>query len=288
MTEKEDTIATHVPDFKEYDFLDFGCSKGASLRFGAKKFKGKRGIGFDIDPRKVEIANQLLQNQRKYYGKHKAVIRDVTKLNVTNETAHKFRFTTCIHFLEQLQGINDTKQALFAAVKLSSKFVYIAQPNFDADVNLFKKGFKTHYSDWTSHTNHITSNVFFNILFGYYKIGYIEDFMIFYSKPIKDSSDPVIHPLNSPKNQQEFDENAHPAKVENVKFKNIYKEINVIITIKGYKKIDNIYDMIRGEKQIIYDSRNGIYEGTAENFAKKTVKDKGIFGKMNEFLNSEL
>lgn len=288
MGNEEDIIAKQVENFQDYDFLDFGCSQGASLRFGVNTLRGTRGIGFDIDPQKIEEANELLKNEEEFQGEHIVICQDVLKIKYTPLTAHKFRFTTCIHFLEHLPGIREAKQVMFNAIKLSSKFVYITEPNFDSDVNLFKQGFKTHYSDWTSHTNHMTSNIFFNILFDFYKIGYIEDFIIFYITPIKDSSDPIIHPLNSPKNEQLFDKDAHPAKDDKVEFKNIYKDIGIIITIKGYKKIKNVYQMIPGEKSIIYSSRKGIYEDTSENFIEEEEKKPGLLEKLNNYLNSEL
>ena len=37
-----------------YDFLDFGCSKGASLEWASKVLGGSKGLGIDIDSRKVE------------------------------------------------------------------------------------------------------------------------------------------------------------------------------------------------------------------------------------------
>ena len=38
--------------FADYDFLDFGCSKGGSMEFAQATFGG-RGLGLDIDPAKV-------------------------------------------------------------------------------------------------------------------------------------------------------------------------------------------------------------------------------------------
>ena len=38
-----------------YDFLDFGCSKGASLEWACKVLGGFKGLGIDIDSRKVEL-----------------------------------------------------------------------------------------------------------------------------------------------------------------------------------------------------------------------------------------
>ena len=112
--------------------------------------------------------------------------------------------------------------------------------------------------------------------------------MIFYTTPIKDSTDSIIHPLNSPKNQPDFNDDRHPTKNEKVKFKNIYRNLNIIITIHGCKDIDEIYDSINGEKSVIYDSRQGIFNNLSEVFIENNSnQDKGLIEKVNDFLNSE-
>ena len=39
---------------ENFDFCDFGCSKGSSIKFGVDVLGGRRGLGIDIDKRKVE------------------------------------------------------------------------------------------------------------------------------------------------------------------------------------------------------------------------------------------
>ena len=147
----------------------------------------------------------------------------------------------------------------------------------------------TKYSDWSRKINHLTSNIFFNILFDFYKRGFIEDFLIYYTIPIKNSKDPIIHPLNSPKNQPNFNEESHPSKNENIKFKNIYRNINVLITKNGYKKIDDILESTKKDNHILYDSRTGIYDDSTEKFKDKTnFKSESIIGKVNKYLNSDI
>ena len=39
-----------------FDFLDFGSSSGDSLEFATQRLGGRRGLGVDFDPKKVQAA----------------------------------------------------------------------------------------------------------------------------------------------------------------------------------------------------------------------------------------
>ncbi|RAP48771.1 MAG: hypothetical protein BZ135_00170 [Methanosphaera sp. rholeuAM6] len=286
MVDNIDTINNNIDNIDDYDFLNLSYNQLSSLKFG-EKLGGKRGITFESDPEKFNKLNKQLQSEPSL-KKHKIINENPLKIKINEKNKQHFDFTICLDLIECLNGIGETREMLHNALRLTNKFIFISQPNYDSDVNLFKNGFKTYYSDWSRHTNHLTSNLYFNLLFDFYKKGFIEDYMIFYTTPIKNSTDPIIHPLNSPKNQPNFNDDKHPTKNERVKFKNIYRNLNVIITIHGCKDIDEIYKSINGEKSIIYDSRQGIFNNLTETFIDKQRDDhKGIIGKMNEFLNSD-
>lgn len=287
MVDNTKTIKNNADNIDDFDYLDLSLNQPNSLNYG-RKFGGKRGITFEVDPEKFKKIDEQIKSDKKLC-QHKIINEDPLKIKITDNNKKHFEFTTCLDLIECLEGIAETRIIINKALNLSKKFVLIVQPNYDSDVNLFKNGFKTNFSDWSRHTNHLTSNIFFNILFDFYKKGYIEDYMIFYTNPIKDSTDPVIHPLNSPKNQPTFNDDKHPTKNEKVKFKNIYRNLNIIATISGYKKIDEIYDKVRGEKSIVYDSRHGIYDNSNEEIIEKRRRNgKGIIKKMNDFLNSDV
>ena len=40
-----------------FDFLDFGCSKGGAIQWAKKYLNGKNGLGIDIDEKKLELAS---------------------------------------------------------------------------------------------------------------------------------------------------------------------------------------------------------------------------------------
>ena len=37
-------------DLAPYDFVDFGCSSGGSIKFAMERLGGVNGIGVDLDP----------------------------------------------------------------------------------------------------------------------------------------------------------------------------------------------------------------------------------------------
>jgi hypothetical protein len=270
-----------------YDFLDLSYDSFSGLSYG-KKLGGQRGITFETDSEKYQ---QLIEKSKtnNEISKHKIINQDPLNIKVNKFNKEKFDFTVCLDTTSGLNGIAETKILLEKALRLSKKFVYISQINFDSDVVLFKKGFKTNYSDWSRKNNHLTSNIFFNILFDFYKRGFIEDFIIYYTIPIKNSKDPIIHPLNSPKNQPEFNQESHPSKNEKIKFKNIYRNINILITKNGFKKIDDILESTKKDNHILYDSRTGIYDDSTEQFKDKSKDNRhSLFSKVNDYLNSDV
>ncbi|MEE1117201.1 hypothetical protein [Methanosphaera sp.] len=286
MSENNETN-NYKDNITSYDFLDLSYDSISGLTYG-KKLGGKRGISFETNPEKYQ---QLIEKSKsdKKLAKHKIINQNPLNIKINKMNKEQFDFTVCIDTTSGLNGIDETKILLEKSLRLSKKFVYISQVNFDSDVVLFKKGFKTNYSDWSRKINHLTSNIFFNILFDFYKRGFIEDFLIYYTIPIKNSKDPIIHPLNSPKNQPNFNEESHPSKNENIKFKNIYRNINVLITKNGYKKIDDILESTKKDNHILYDSRTGIYDDSTEKFKDKTnFKSESIIGKVNKYLNSDI
>lgn len=44
--------------FDDYDFIDFGCSMDENIRFTHQVLPDSRGVGIDIDERKLERARE--------------------------------------------------------------------------------------------------------------------------------------------------------------------------------------------------------------------------------------
>lgn len=240
--------------FQEYDFMDFGCSKGESIKYGQNKFGGKKGIGIDIDYEKVKMARHYIKTSDKLSDGHTAICEDITQL-VNYNIASKVRFTTAIHFLEHVNGMDEAEIIMESAANLSEEFVYISQPFADMDSQLFKMGLKTYYSDWTGHKNLMTSYDFYKICRNMYYRDTIKDFVIFGTVAINDSSNNYIHPIDSPINQHEYNEKIHPPKDNNITFNGLYKDINVLMILNDDFNFEKTISSINKDYEIIYDSR---------------------------------
>lgn len=247
----EDDLSINSINFDDYDFLDFGCSAGKSIIFGQNKFGGKRGIGIDIDLEKVKQARHYLSAEG--LDEHTVICEDINNLPDYNLSSRK-RFTTCIHFLEHVNGISMAENIIKSAIALSEEFVFISQPFCDKDSELFGMGFKTYYSDWSDHINLMTSYDFYKICRNLKYEGLISDFIIFGTERITSSNSSYIHPLTSLSNQHDYDSNIHPQKKEDVEFRGLFKDVNVFLILDENFYVEDAMTVINKDFGIIYDS----------------------------------
>jgi len=208
-------------DLSKFDFLDFGGSKGASLRFGVKFFNGKRGLAIDNSAQKVQtMKEQGLE----------CLQADVTQLDLP---AGAVRFVIMSHFLEHLPDLAAVKETISSATRVATDFIYIQGPFFDEDEYLRELGFKFFYSDWTAHTCHLTTRQLSGIL----ESQGLRDYEMRYTLPrLTDSADPQLHPLNSQHNQHQYDPTIHPAKQHLTFSRPIYPEFTCTVQLRdlGY------------------------------------------------------
>lgn len=225
-------------DFSGFDFIDFGCSDGKSIEDMQKLFPGAKGIGLDIDPRKVATA--------KTKGKA-AEVADVTKLGA----AQKVRFVSMSHFLEHLPGQQLAFSCIESACKIATGFVYIRQPWFDSDGYLFSKGLKLYWSDWRGHRYHMTAVELQSWLRRLLERKLINRFAIYGNGLVKDSSDSKVHPLNSPDEQNRWELGKHPEKPGATFDQDVFTELCAIaVTGEPLEEIERI----AGFQKKIYDS----------------------------------
>ena len=227
--------------FSDYDFLDFGCSRGKSIERSLKAFSAKRGLGIDKNPRKIAeaIANG-----------YEAIVCDVSKLKVQKNAV---RFVTMKHFLEHLSDFKTVQKCIENAAVFAQDFLYISQPYFDADGYLFLNKLKFYWSDWTGHPNRMTTLELFSILNHLAKTETISRFAIYGRSPVKYSSDSTIHPFNSLKDQHHYDPNIHPPK-KIMKFKNhLYKETVALVTISDSGMLPQLERKVNLDKKL-FDS----------------------------------
>jgi len=227
----------------DYDFLDLGAGDGGSIGYAKKRFNAKRGIGIDIDPEKVKMAKEK---------GHDVILGDVTKMH---EMQKSVKFVIMSHFLEHLEGFNMAEKVLKSAVDIAQDFIYIKQPFFDSDSYLFKKGFMHMWAYWYGHDFHMTSFDFYRILMPLKLQSKIEGFIISGYNPTVTSDDPLIHPLKSGSGQSNYDPKIHPPKGKNIIFNNVFKELEVFISIKD-NAADKYYPQSTRMGKVIFDSNN--------------------------------
>ena len=228
-------------DFTQYEFLDFGCSIGGSLKKYSKLFRAQgKGLGLDINPEKVKKANS---------NGHEAIVCDIRELKLSNCV----RFILMSHFLEHLPGIRDVRSILAVACHAAREFVFIRQPYYDADTYLFRLGLKLYWSDWSGHPNNMTCLEFHNILAPMLRDNRMSRFCLYGFGTIQNSMSSEIHNLDSPTNQHDWDPEKHSEK-RYVEFDlPVYREVIVLIDITG-SNVDVIEPLFPG-KQKLFDSR---------------------------------
>jgi SAM-dependent methyltransferase len=195
----------------ESKFLDIGCKIGGSWNISSKfGFKPEEGIGIDINETHVQNAKNIGLNVR---------IGDATNLDFDDES---FELVISNHVFEHLPSRNDFDKAIQEALRVSSRWVYIAFPIFDHDEYLKELGLKTFYSHWTGHTCMVHLSELLEI-FKEYRTN-LE--MI---KLLKDSNAKEIHPISSPIDQFEYNSDIHQPKPYFKFNREIYREFALTI-----------------------------------------------------------
>ena len=249
--ELENNVTMHQsPSFlfsKNYDFVDFGCSSGGSIKYAMKTFGATHGVGIDISPEKVAKTRQQGFD---------AELGDVTKLG---QVKNQVDFTIMSHFLEHLPSVIMASKCIKSGIDVAREFVFIQQPYFDADGYLFHQGFKLFWSDWSGHPNRMTSLEFHNILNPLLKERRISRFGIYLYKPIPNSHDEAIHPLLSPIDQHQWNRKEHKKKPHVVFKEKVFAEIRCLIALPGFNGFGQCESSFRWHEKI-YDSAYEVTE----------------------------
>lgn len=198
------------------DFLDFGCSQGQSISTAIELLDAESGIGIDLDPEKLVAARDAGF--------------DVARVNILELPDERLvRFVTMMHFLEHLSGYDEAQAMLRKACQLSQEFVYVRQPFFDADGQLFQLGLKCYWSDWTGHRFSMTTLDFYRVLRDLREDGDCACFTIALTYPIHSSDHPAIIPLEAGIDQHEYDDSRHPEKPSSTVFDfPVFKEVRLL------------------------------------------------------------
>ena len=205
-----------------FDFLDFGCSKGGATLWAKNYLNGKNGLGIDIDDEKLKEASRAGYNVCNF---------DILKL----PPKRLVDFVVLFHFLEHIQDSIIVEKFINLACKISKKFVFIKQPFFDCDGYLLERGLKMHWSDWNGHPNRMTTLELYLIFRKLKDQGFINKFSIHGKGLISDSTDPSVIPLETPRNQQKYNPSIHPPKKKKIKFKTpMFSETYALASMVNY------------------------------------------------------
>ena len=215
-----DEFARYIKD-NGVDFFDFGCGDGVSLELAQRVLGGREGLGIDISPKKIAQARE---------AGWRAILFDINKI-----PDHKLvQFTILSHFLEHVADLAAVRRFILKACRVSTEFVLIKQPYFDADGYLLKRGLKTFWSDWRGHPNLMSTMSLYQILRDLRAAGHLARFSIHARNRIHSSADPRIHPLQSPMDQHQYDSTRHPPKPPEIVFDvPVYYETVALISMAG-------------------------------------------------------
>ena len=97
------------------DYLDFGCGNGGSMAYINKSYPDVRGLGIDINNKKISMALEV---------GHNAIVYDITKL----PEQKMVEFVMMSHFLEHLSCTSDAGVVIAKAISIAKDFVFIRQP----------------------------------------------------------------------------------------------------------------------------------------------------------------
>lgn len=199
--------------YKNYDFLDLGCKKGGSIDWCAKKYGGT-GLGVDLDSEWVKEARQK---------GHDVIQANVLKLRFPRNS---FKYIGMMDFLEHLPDQKAAKKVLKNCKKWASEFFFIHHPSFE-DINYLKRlGLKIDWTDGYNHTCPLTIKDFKRI---FKELG-IQDYMIKKTKPITNSSEPHIIPVDAPYDTHLYHKGLGPKK--NIKFdKPVYGRVEIMVSL---------------------------------------------------------
>ncbi len=223
-------------DYSQYDFIDFGASRGGAIEFAKARLGGKLGVGVDLNPKKVAAMKAL---------GYECVQGDITQLGHIPDK--NFRFTVMSHVLEHLKDQEDCYLALKEAQRISRDFIYIQGPYFERDEWLKNQGFRLNWSFWRCHSYHVTSDSLKEIA---KRLG-LGPIKVYAWGPVKNSSHKLIHPLTSPINQYDYDEKVHPPKKFMVFKKPIYREIITLIPLRPLTEIEDLPNVTTFRKDMV-------------------------------------
>lgn len=176
--------ALNAVEWAEYDFIDLGCSSGRSVGYGMKRFGGRRGIGVDLDERKLSQARD---------AGIEVVRGDATQLKLDKCV----RFVSMLDFLEHLPDLATVEAVIASAAQSATDFLFIKHPSFEGLEQVETQGVRQYWWDWHGHTAPIRVADYCQM---FDRLG-LRRYMIRYLGRIDDSQHESIIPTTMPRDQ---------------------------------------------------------------------------------------
>ena len=232
-----------LPD--RIEALDIGCGDGRSTLAIASRL-GLSGDVVGIDRHSARLPTESSNNVS--FAAYDAMDLPNKKLA---------QIATLLNVLPGLQSAAHVQAMLRKATILARDFVYVAQPQFDCGAYLIRRGFKTYYSDHAANRYQGTSNDYFRMARALIEDGLIADFALLESDRIRDSSDPVIHALQSAPENGPYDDTMHRYKDAGVNFSEpLYRRLHIVLCRKPAQLVPIVKRLRAAERvdSVIYST----------------------------------
>jgi len=214
----------------KYAFIDAGCASGASIDHCQRRFGRGRGLGLDWYQGDLNVARNNGF--------------DVALCNLLEQEWPErcVEFVSMVCFLEHLPDKTAAVKLLERAGRSSRDFLFVRHPSFDEIDYLAGFGLKFGWTDWSSHSNMMTTDDFRRIfaVFGW------NDYAILPHMGYPDSSHASIVPISAPRDTEVYDEVAHGPKPFVTFDHTIYAKFDIFVRLNpefskhSWQRIANI------------------------------------------------
>ena len=226
------------------------------MAFAKKAFGGSCPLGIDINPEKVA---------RTKAAGFEAVLADATR---PAQFVGQVRFSILSHFLEHLPDYKTVARALRTAIQISDEFVFIRQPWFDSDGELFRRGLKFYWSDWHGHPMTLTSLQMYRVIRDHLSRGNIARATIYGNTPVMNTDDECVVPLSASMDTGKYDPEAHGPKVSPPIELAAFKEL-IVILAKRDPEITGTLLARFPSIQMLHDERTGESKAVAKELPRQ-------------------
>lgn len=206
-------------DWRRYNFIDLGASKGGSLMTCAKKFDAHRGLGIELNPAKIQRTRDGLD----------VVHGDARHLAVSDVV----RFVSAVDFLEHLPDLGAVEQVLAAAAEAATDFVYISHPSFEGEYYLKSLGVIQYWHHWTGHKAHVRVSDYCAM---FDRLG-LHTYAIKYIDKVETSDHYSILP-GAPLNQGRYDPHAHGPRPSFIFEEPIWRAQRIFVALRPFAPDD--------------------------------------------------